>query len=585
MKQFLKLTLASTLGLFLGTLLLFIIALIVGSSLSSSGSKVTIEDNSLLKIDLNGTYVEQAVDNPFNLVIPGLPMDATPVQQGLDRLRLALRKAAANPKIKGIYLVSGTMVTGWVTAEEIRNALLAFKKSGKFIVAYGELLDQKEYYVCSVADTLYLNPEGMINLHGLSVNHPFYKETLDKIGVKPEIFRVGTFKSAVEPYLLTGMSDASRLQTKVYLNDLWGHLLDGMAAGRKLPKNTLETIASKNTLFEAAGDLVREHLADKLMYETDMEALLARKMGEKEWDDVHLVSIDDLYHSTEGAETAQRDKIAVLYAEGDIYESGTEGIVAKDLIRDIQKIRKDSLIKAVVFRVNSRGGSAYASEQIWKAVQDLKRVKPVVVSMGDYAASGGYYISCGANSIVASPNTLTGSIGIFGMFFTFQELSQKVGLHYDVVKTYELSDLGDLNRPMTDLEKRKIQLHVERGYSLFVKRCSEGRRMSEASLRTIAEGRVWTGARAKQIGLVDAIGGIDKAFEIAARLGKVTQYRTVSYPEKKDYVTRLMEEVTGKTKMRLVREWLGEDFAPLLELKKSKFQTGILAKSDLTDIH
>jgi protease-4 len=321
------------------------------------------------------------------------------------------------------------------------------------------------------------------------------------------------------------------------------------------------------------------------MYKTDMMSFLSAKVGVTDVDDLQLVSVKDVMTSLDDAANIEREKVAILYADGEIFDSGSDGIVADDLIEEIQKIQKDSLIKAVVFRVNSPGGSAYASEQIWKAVSELKSKKPVVVSMGDYAASGGYYISCCANKIVAAPNTITGSIGIFGMFFTMDELSRKIGLSYDVVKTNDFSDLGSTVRPMTTGEKMKIQAYVNRGYDLFVKRCADGRKMKDEAIRAIAEGRVWTGAKAKEIGLVDEIGGLDKAIKIAAKLGKSDKYRLVYYPEKKDVMTELMEEFSGDTKMKMAKAFLGDEYAPLLKLKASKIQTGILAKMDAFDIN
>jgi protease IV len=585
MKQFLKYTLASILGVIIAMVLIFLILLGIGTSISKSESGVKIEDNSVLKITLDGTFHEQSIDNPFNFTIPGLPVDTRQTTQGLDDVLKAIEKAKTNPKIKGIYLEAGVLMTGWVTAEEIRDALVNFKKSGKFVLAYGELMDQKEYYICTAADHIYMNPEGMINLHGLAATPIFYKETLEKLGVKPEIFRVGTFKSAVEPYMTTKMSEASRMQTQEYMDGIWAHALDGISATRKLTVEQLNTLADRNMMFEPAQVLVKEKLADSLMYETDMMEYLSSKAGVSKVKDLNFVSPTDVVTDVGDAGPFEREKVAILYADGEINDSGTEGIVAKDLIKDIQTLREDTLVKAVVFRVNSPGGSAYASEQIWKAIQDLKSEKPVVVSMGDYAASGGYYISCNANKIVASPNTLTGSIGIFGMFFTLDELSKKIGLHYDVVKTNDLADLGNMTRPMTPLEKQKIQNHVNRGYDLFVKRCSEGRNIQDKELRKIAEGRVWTGKKALELGLVDKLGGLDEAIRLAAKLGKVKKYRLISYPEKKDFLTVFMEQLSGESKMRMVRMFLGEEYAPLLKLKTSKIQTGILTRMDPVDIH
>ena len=584
MKQFLKFTLASMLGVFVALTLIFLILLGIAGAISSSEKSVTIEENSILKISLDGTFQEQSVDNPFDFTIPGLPMDTKIGNQGLDDILAAIKKAKTNDKIKGIYVISGVMNAGMETAEEIRNALIDFKKSGKFIFAYGEMMDQKEYYIVSVANKIVFNPEGMLNFHGLAATPIFFKGTLEKIGVKPEIFRVGTFKSAVEPFINTKMSDANRQQTQETLDGIWGNILKDISASRRLSKEDLNQLANRNMLFEAATELVKTKLADSVLYQPDMMKYLSAKVSVMDVDDLKLVSVKDLITAADESTTFEKEKVAVLYADGELFDSGSDGVVSKDLIEEIQKIQKDSLIKAVVFRVNSPGGSAYASEQIWKAMSELKAKKPVVVSMGDYAASGGYYISCCADKIVAAPNTITGSIGIFGMFFIMDELSRKIGLNYDVVKTNDLADMGNTLRPMTAPEKMKIQAYVNRGYDLFVKRCAEGRKMKDSAIRKIAEGRVWTGQKAKEIGLVDEIGGLDKAIQIAARLGKITKYRMVYYPEKKAFMTELMEEFSGNTKLKMARAFLGEEYAPLLKLKTSSIQTGIMTRMDMFDI-
>jgi len=584
MKQFLKFTLASLLGVFIALALVFLILLGIAGAVSSSEKSVTINENSILKISLEGTIQEQSIDNPFNFSIPRLPMDTRIRNQGLDDILSAIKRAKTNDKIKGIYVISSTLQAGIATAEEIRNALIDFKKSGKFIIAYGEMMDQKEYYILSVADKIIFNPEGMLNLHGLAATPVFYKGTLEKIGVTPEIFRVGTFKSAVEPFICTEMSVANRKQTQELLDGIWGNILTSLSASRKINKDDLDQLANRNMMFEAATELVKSKLVDSLLYQPDMMRYLSAKVGVTEVDDLQLLSVKDIMTAPDETASIEKEKVAVLYADGEIFDSGTDGVVSKDLINEILKIQKDSLIKAVVFRVNSPGGSAYASEQIWKAMSELKAKKPVVVSMGDYAASGGYYISCCANKIVAAPNTITGSIGIFGMYFIMDELSKKIGLSYDVVKTNELADLGNAVRPMTTTEKMKIQTYVNRGYDLFVKRCADGRKMKNEDIRKIAEGRVWTGVKAKEIGLVDEIGGLDKAIQIAAKLGKITKYRMVYYPEKKDFMTELMKEFTGDTKMKMAKAFLGEEYAPLLKLKTSKIQTGIMTRMDMFDI-
>lgn len=584
MKQFLKFTLASMLGVFIALALIFLILLGVAGAISSSDKTATIQEKSILKISLDGTVQEQSMENPFDFTIPGLPLDTKMENQGLDDIMIAIKKAKTNEKIKGIYLVSGVLNAGMATAEEIRNALLDFKKSGKFILAYGEFMDQKEYYIASVSDKIIFNPEGMLNFHGFAATPVFYKGTLEKIGVKPEIFRVGTFKSAVEPFICTKMSDANRIQTQELLGGIWGNVLSNISASRKIKVETLNQLANRNMLFEQATELIKAKLADSILYEPDMMKYLSAKAGVSDVDDLKLVGVKAMMTAPDNSANVEKEKVAILYADGEIFDSGSDGVVSKDLIKEIHKIQKDSLIKAVVFRVNSPGGSAYASEQIWKAMSELKSKKPVVVSMGDYAASGGYYISSCATKIVAAPNTITGSIGIFGMFFIMDELSRKIGLSYDVVKTNDLSDLGNTLRPMTAIEKLKIQAQVNRGYDLFVKRCADGRKMKDADIRKIAEGRVWTGAKAKEIGLVDEIGDLNTAINLAAKLGKIGKYRLVYYPEKKDFMTELMKEFQGDAKMKMAKAFLGEEYAPLLKLKTTKIQTGIMTRMDMFDI-
>ena len=585
MKQFLKYTLASMFGVIVAFTLLFLILIGIGSSLSKSDSTFEVKDNSVLKIVLNGEISEQSIDNPFNMNIPGIPIGTKNLKQGLDNILAAISRAKENSSIKGIYIETGVLRAGWSTAAEIRNALTQFKKSGKFIWAYGEMMGQKEFFICTAADSIFLNPQGMIELSGLSATPIFYKETLAKIGVEPEIFKVGTFKSAVEPYINTKMSDASRLQTASFLNGMWGEVLSQISKSRKISIETLQELANHNTTFDSGENLVKNKLADRLLYKTDMEDLLKTKVGANVNSDLQAVSPAQLMTNLNKSASIEREKIAILYADGEIFDSGSEGIVIDKIIKDITALRKDSLVKAVVFRVNSPGGSAYASEQIWKAIEDLKMVKPVVVSMGDYAASGGYYISCGASKIVASNNTLTGSIGIFGMFFNVNELTKKLGLSFDVVKTNQLSDFGNLTRAMTPLEKQKIQNYVNSGYDLFIKRCSDGRHIDDAQMRKIAEGRVWTGKQAKELGLVDEIGGIDEALKIAAKLGKISKYRLVSYPEKKDFFKQLIEDLTSDTQLKMVKWILGDEYNALIKLKTSKIQTGIVARMDPLEIN
>ncbi|MDP4276264.1 MAG: signal peptide peptidase SppA [Bacteroidota bacterium] len=584
MKQFLKITLATVVGLLFTGLLCFIILFSIASASLSSDKQYDLKESSVLKLTLDGTISEQSVENPFNLNIPGAPVSTKTDHQGLDDILAAIRKAKTEDKIKGIYLEAGNLNAGFATVEEIRDALADFKKSGKYVIAYGDTYDQREYFLCSVADKVFINPEGMLNFCGLAATPVFYSEALKKIGIQVEVFRVGTFKSAVEPFINTKMSPANRLQTTDYLNGIWGHLLDKISASRNITVERLNQLADQNQLFQPTKELLTNNLVDSILYESQVKDFLAAKNGVKKVKDLNEVSVDELLSAPEKKAKYIKDKVAVLYADGEIYDKGTEGIVQDDLLQQIDKIKDDDHIKAVVFRVNSPGGSAYASEQIWKALADLKAKKPIVVSMGDYAASGGYYISCNANKIIASPNTLTGSIGVFGTFFNVDKLTEKVGLDFDVVKTNDLADIGNISRPMTTIEKQKIQRYVEHTYALFVHRCSNGRHMKAEDIMKIAEGRVWTGKRAVELGLADEIGGIDRAIQVAAKLGKTTDYKMVYYPEKENYLTEFIKQFTDQTRMRIALSFLGSDYAPLVKLKASAIQTGILARMDKIDI-
>lgn len=570
-------TLATIVGLFFTLIILLVILFSVAGSITDSEKSYKIEDNSLLKISLSGKIAEQSVENPFNFSIPGVPLETETENQGLDDILCAIKKAKDCPQIKGIYIESKTLDAGFVTSEEIRDALTDFKKSGKYIIAYGDNFDKREYFISTVADKVFLNPEGLMNFGGLASTPVFYKKAMDKIGVKMEIFRVGTFKSAVEPFTSTEMSKESRMQTSEFLNGIWNHMLSKISESRGISIENLNRIADKNTLFESAKEMVSLKLVDSLLYKSEVLNHLSKIHGVKDYNDLKVVSVTDLITVPDKDVKYGQDKIAVLYAEGEIYDSGSEGIVSGKLIKEIEDIKKDDKIKAVVLRVNSPGGSAFASEQIWKALADLKKTRPLVVSMGDYAASGGYYISSCANKIIASDNTLTGSIGIFGTFPIIDGLTNKIGIDFDVVKTNELSDIGNLTRPMTNLEKAKIQKYIERSYDLFIDRCAAGRNMDRKNILEIAQGRVWTGAKAVKLGLVDETGGLNKAIDAAAKLGKAKNYRLVYYPSKKNFLTMFMEEFSSQTKMKIALKFLGEDYTDLIKLKKSNIQTGVLA--------
>jgi len=585
MKQFFKFTLATIVGLLITGLVSFLLLVAIISALSSNDQTYALQKNSVLKLELNGEIVEQGQEGLFNLEELGLPFDAGTNKQGLDDILSAIKKAGESDEIKGIYLKVGTLNAGFATAEAIRDALIDFKKTGKYIVSYADNYDQREYYICSVADKMLLNPIGMVNWCGLSATPVFFSKTLEKLGVEMQVFKVGTFKSAVEPYTRTEMSPESRFQTKEYLSGIWNHVLTGTAKSRKTSVEALNRLADENQLMKPASDLLTEKMVDSLMYEIGARDYLAKLNGVDKPKDLTVVTVSELLSAPDKHSEYHKEKIAVLYAEGEIFDEGSEGITAKALIEEMETIRENDNIKAVVFRVNSPGGSAFASEQIWNAVTALKKKKPVIVSMGNYAASGGYYIACNATKIVASPNTLTGSIGIFALFPNVEKLTNKIGLNIDVVKTNNLGDLGNLTRPMNAIEKQKIQRYIENGYDLFVKRCADGRKMKPEAIRKIAEGRVWTGQKAVALGLADTLGGINDAVKMAATLGKVKEYQLSYYPKKKDYMTVLLQTFTQQTKLKLALSLLGEEYAPFVKLRASRIQTGILAKTDVLEIH
>ena len=542
MKDFLKFTLATITGIIVSGILLFIVSiLMMFSMLYSSDSEVTVRENSILKLDLNGSLVERSGEDPWTIL-----MGDESAAYGLDDLLASIRKAKENENIKGIYIEATDLATdGFAALKEVRDALADFKESGKFIVAYGDMYTQPMYYVASVADRVLLNPEGMLEWSGLSSMPVFYKDLMDKLGIRWQIFKVGTYKSAVEPFIGMEMSEANREQTTDYLTSLWGEMTAEVAASRGVTVDDLNRAADRMLLFQPAGECVEAGLADTLIYKNDVRDYLKQWVGIDEDDDLRTLGLKDMKNVKKNVPKDKSGNIvAVYYADGmigSLMAGDGESIDGNQMIRDLRELKEDEDVKAVVLRINSPGGSAYDSEQIWHAIGELKKEKPVIVSMGDYAASGGYYIACNADTIVAEPTTLTGSIGIFGMMPDMQGLAQKVGVSFDVVKTNEFSDMGIPVRPMTESEKALMQAYVERGYDLFLTRVSEGRGMTKEAVDQVGQGRVWTGARAKELGLVDELGGLDRALEIAVARAGVEGYTRMDYPAKKSAWEQLME--------------------------------------------
>jgi protease IV len=489
-----------------------------------------------------------------------------------------IKKAKNDDNIVGIYLKGGSLSGGIASIKEIRNALIDFKTSGKFIVSYADNYSQRMYYLVSCADKILLNPQGMLELKGLSVQSMFIKNTLDKLGVDMQIVKVGTFKSAVEPLVNTKMSDANRLQVSVFMNSIWNTILKEVSTSRKIPFEKLNMYADEMLMFQPTEKSKQYGLVDSLVYVDQADSLIRKyAKGLKKSDELHFVKHSAMVKLSDTTKYS-KNKVAVIYAVGDITDSEGDGIVARDMVNTINKVAKDSAVKAVVFRVSSGGGSAYASEQIWHALSMLKLKKPLIVSMGDMAASGGYYISCMANTIIAQPNTITGSIGIFGVIPNFKGLNEKLGFTYDGVKTNKMSDAISVNRAFTAEERDLMQNYVNRGYELFVKRCADGRKMTVAQIKSIAEGRVWTGEDALKIGLVDKIGGLNDAIKLAVQKAKLKVYNINEYPEKEDFTTKLMKNFGKEIETKFVKGQLGEHYAIFKQIKDVEKLQGIQAR-------
>lgn len=506
-----------------------------------SNPVTVLEDNTIYRIDLSGVLVDQATEeNPFDALLAEMYGQSTATIVGLNDLLSNIALAKDNDKILGIYLRGGSLTAGPASAKALRDALLDFKQSGKFIIAYADSYTQTNYYIASVADKIYLNAVGNVAWDGLTAQKQYLTRLLEKIGIEMQILKVGTFKSAVEPYFRTSMSAEDRKQTEQYLNGIWSEMKTAVSQNRQLTVAQLDAYADECMSLQPQQKYVDYGFVDTLVYVQDMDSMLRIYAGTKEY----KIQSNSKMTNVERVENKAADKVAVLYAEGQIYDSGKEGIVDTEVIKTIKKIHKNDDIKAVVLRVNSPGGSADASEQIWHAVKTLQaKGLPVVVSMGDYAASGGYYISCCADYIYAEPTTLTGSIGIFGTVPNMSKLMDKIGLDIDGVSTNQHSDLtvNAVYKGMNKQEMALMQSMVERGYDLFTKRCADGRDMSQDAIKKIGEGRVWLGKDALKIGLVDELGNINTAIAKAAELAELGQYAIVDYPEKTDPFEELLK--------------------------------------------
>ena len=525
-----------------------ILGWIMGDMFSSS--EVKLEDKTVYRLQLKGELVEQAQEeNPFAALMGSMPYYSnykSGETVGLDDILSNIRLAKNDDKILGIWLDGASLAMAPAHAKAIRDALLDFKQSGKWVLASAKNYGQTNYYVASVADRICMDPTGAVEWNGLSAQKMYYTRLMEKIGVEMQILKVGTFKSAVEPYFRTSMSDADKLQTKQYMTGIWDAYKEAVGAARHLSVEQLDALADRYMGLQAADEQVASGLVDTIVYTQDMDSLLRIYTGTKEY---HMLTTNQMAQVVRPKSKAN-DKVAVLYLEGDITDESGEGIVGKEVVKTLKKIRKDKDVKALVLRVSSPGGSADASEQIWHAVQNIKADSiPVVVSMGAYAASGGYYISCGADYIYAEPTTITGSIGIFGTIPNVAKLRNKVGLDIDGIATNKHSDLEGnmLYKGMNTEERAMMQSMVERGYDLFTSRCAAGRHVSQEYIKSVGEGRVWLGTKAKEIGLVDEMGNIDDAITKAVELAGLENYKTVYYPEKQDPFEEMLKMLDNTT--------------------------------------
>ncbi|WP_333888408.1 signal peptide peptidase SppA [Sphingobacterium siyangense] len=580
MKSFFKYVLATITGIVISFVVLFIVLMgIIGAIISSASSdqEIVVKSNSVLYLSFDYDITERSEANPLgSLNLPGYSTKNI----GLDDILARIKYAATDGNIKGIYLDASHIGVGFASLKEVRDELLAFKKTGKFVVAYNAGYDQKAYYVASIADKVYVNPQGTIDFRGLASSTMFYKDLLDKVGVEMQIVKVGTFKSAVEPYFLNKMSDPNRLQVTSYLGSIYSTFINEIAASRNIAADSLRAIANDYRVRDA-DDAVKYKLADAKLYKDELLSDLRKRLKISEKDEISFVSLLD--YNKKIKDDASGSEVAVLYAAGEIVDgegTGPGQIGGDKFSRELRKLREDDAVKAVVLRVNSPGGSALASDIIWREVILTKKVKPVIVSMGDLAASGGYYISAAADSIFAEPTTITGSIGVFGVIPNFQNLmNNKIGVHYDGVKTGKFADLRtSFDRPLTAEERDIIQREVDKVYGTFTKVVADGRKLSIADVDSIGQGRVWTGAQGLNNKLVDRLGNLDAAIQAAAKKANLSKYKVSQYPEKEDPFTSILNNSKEKVQVWVAKEQMGEYYRYFDVMKKATAQTGVQAR-------
>lgn len=584
MKDFIKSVLATMVGIFGFFIVMGVLTMmsIIGMVASSSAAQ-NVEENSVFVLNLSGTISDQGTDNPLS-IFTGDDSQST----GLNNILSAIKKAKTNDDIKGIYIEAGALITNYATLQEIRNALADFRKSGKWIVAYGDYYTQGAYYVASVANKVYINPKGIVDWHGIGAQTMFYKDFMAKFGVKCEVVKVGTFKSATETFTEEKMSDANRLQTQTFIDGTWQNICTAVSKSRGISIDSLNSYADSYLALQSTEMLMKAKMVDGMMYSDKVKDAVKKMMKLEKDDEIAQLTLSDMLNVKD--EKVEGDKIAIYYASGDIVQDpkaatmfgNNDYIASRKVCKDLEDLMNDDDVKAVVVRINSGGGDAYASEQMWHQMSELRKVKPVVVSMGDYAASGAYYMSAPASWIVAQPNTLTGSIGIFAVIPDFSGLvTSKLGVRFDEVKTNRNSTFGNLMaRPFNAEETAMLQASVNRGYSLFRQRVADGRHLPIESVEKIAQGRVWLATDALNIKLVDQLGGIDDAVKKAAELAKLKEYYTSDYPATASWIDNLLNSMTssGTYLDAQLRQTLGELYQPFTVLRSIDKREAIQAR-------
>lgn len=584
MKDFIKNVLATMVGMFGFFIVIGVIGMMSIIGMIASGNAAqNVEKNSVFVLNLSGTISEQGSENPLSMFTGDNSLNS-----GLNDILSSIKKAKANDDIKGIYIEAGALMTNYATLQEIRNALDDFRKSGKWIVAYGDFYTQGAYYVASVADKVYINPKGVVDWHGIGAQTMFYKDFMAKFGVKWEVVKVGTFKSATETFTEEKMSDANRLQTQTFIDGTWRNICAAVSKSRGISVDSLNSYADSYLALQATETLVKAKMVDGMMYGDQVKDAVKKMMKLEKDDDISQLTLNDMLNVKDGK--VEGSEIAVYYAEGDIVQDpkaatmfgNNNYIASRKVCKDLEDLMNDDDVKAVVVRINSGGGDAYASEQMWHQMSELRKVKPVVVSMGDYAASGAYYMSAPASWIVAQPNTLTGSIGIFAVIPDFSGLvTSKLGVRFDEVKTNRNSTFGNtMARPFNAEETAMLQASVNRGYSLFRQRVADGRRLPVESVEKIAQGRVWLATDALNIKLVDQLGGIDDAVKKAAQLAKLKDYYTSDYPAAASWMDNLLNSMSssGTYLDEQLRQTLGDFYQPFTMLRSIDKREAIQAR-------